>query len=73
VVAIGVAHVGGEEAARRDLAPLRALRPALDAVGPMPYVALQSMIDDSVPHGRRYDARGQWLHLRLNANILPSA
>jgi hypothetical protein len=26
VVAIGVAHVGGEEAARRDLAPLRALR-----------------------------------------------
>ena len=62
VVAIGVAHLGGEAAARRDLAPLRALQPALDAVGPMPYVALQSMIDDSVPHGRRYYARGQWLH-----------
>jgi FAD/FMN-containing dehydrogenase len=61
VLSIGVAHLGGEDAARRDLAPLRALRPALDAVGPMPYVALQSMIDDAVPHGRRYRIRGQWL------------
>ena len=61
VVSIGVAHLGGEAAAARDLAPLRALGPALDAVGPLPYVALQSMIDDAVPHGRRYYARGQWL------------
>jgi hypothetical protein len=62
VLSVGVAHLGGEDAARRDLAPLRAIRPALDAVGPMPYVALQSMIDDAVPHGRRYHVRGQWLH-----------
>jgi FAD/FMN-containing dehydrogenase len=62
VVSIGVAHLGGESAAARDLAPLRALGPALDAVGPLPYLALQSMIDDSVPHGRRYYVRGQWLH-----------
>jgi FAD/FMN-containing dehydrogenase len=62
VLSVGVAHLGGEEAARRDLAPLRALQPALDAVGPMPYLALQSMIDDAVPHGRCYHIRGQWLH-----------
>jgi FAD/FMN-containing dehydrogenase len=62
VALIGVAHLGEEAAVGRDLAPLRALRPALDAVGAMPYIALQSMIDDTVPHGRSYYARSQWLH-----------
>src|SRR5438105_3869543 len=38
-------HVGGEEQAAADLAPLRELGPAFDLVGPMPYLALQSMID----------------------------
>jgi FAD/FMN-containing dehydrogenase len=35
------------------LAPLRALGPAVDIFGPMPYVAVQSMLDESAPYGLR--------------------
>jgi FAD/FMN-containing dehydrogenase len=38
-------HVGSEEQAAADLTALRELGPAFDLVGPMPYLALQSMID----------------------------
>ena len=46
----------GEQAeAPAALAPLYVLgAPLLDAVGPMPYVALQSMLDDTAPHGLHY-------------------
>jgi FAD/FMN-containing dehydrogenase len=52
VVALGVCHIGDPEAAAAELAPLRAMGPALDLVGPMPFTALQSMIDETAPHGR---------------------
>ena len=39
------------ERAEELAAPLRALGPIADAVGPMPYVALQQMIDAGNPHG----------------------
>ena len=40
---------------QRALAPVRAIaRPVADAVRPMPYVALQSLLDGSAPHGRHY-------------------
>jgi hypothetical protein len=52
---VGVAWVGDLAEGERLLAPLRAANPpALDLVGPMPYVALQSMLDDTAPHGLRY-------------------
>jgi FAD/FMN-containing dehydrogenase len=51
VVAIVVAAFGDPAGAERELAPLRALDPAVDAVGPMPYVALQSMLDEGNPRG----------------------
>jgi FAD/FMN-containing dehydrogenase len=51
VVSIVVAAFGDPADAERRLAPLRALRPAADAVGPMPYGALQSMLDEGNPHG----------------------
>jgi FAD/FMN-containing dehydrogenase len=51
VVSIVVAAFGDPADAERRLAPLRALRPAADAVGPMPYVGLQSMLDEGNPHG----------------------
>jgi FAD/FMN-containing dehydrogenase len=45
--------------------PLRALReygpPALDTVQPMPYVAVQRMIDDGYPHGMRNYWTGDFL------------
>jgi len=39
----------------RVIAPLRRLgTPLADVVRPVPYVALQSMLDGSAPHGMRY-------------------
>ena len=51
VASIVVAAFGDPAAAERLVAPLRALGPAADTVGPMPYLALQSMLDDGNPHG----------------------
>jgi FAD/FMN-containing dehydrogenase len=58
VAAVAPTYAGDPEAAQRAIAPLRALgEAALDIVGPMPYVALQSMLDDTAPHGlRNYNA-----------------
>jgi FAD/FMN-containing dehydrogenase len=53
VVSIVVAAFGDLERAERLAAPLRALCPAADAVAPMPYVALQSMLDAGNPSGMR--------------------
>ena len=53
VVAIPVCHVGPPAAAERDLAPLRALRPLIDRIKPMPYTRLQRM----------FDAAGEFGHL----------
>ena len=54
-------HVGSEEQARADLEPLRELGPAFDLVGPMPYVVLQSMIDDDTRHGLGHYSKSHWL------------
>jgi FAD/FMN-containing dehydrogenase len=54
-------HVGSEETARADLAPFRELAPAFDLVGPMPYVALQSMIDHDNRAGLGHYSRSHWL------------
>jgi FAD/FMN-containing dehydrogenase len=51
VLSIVVAAFGDLTAAERLVEPLRALAPAADAVGPMPYVALQSMLDAGNPPG----------------------
>ena len=51
VLAIIVAAFAEEAQAQRMLAPLRALRPLVDAVAPMPYVALQQITDEGCPHG----------------------
>ena len=62
VAAIGVAWSGDIAEGERVLAPLRAgLPPALDLVGPMPYVALQSMIDPTAPHGWQFYDRQHYL------------
>ena len=58
VVGILGCWCGEEEAGSAALAPLRSLRPAVDAFGPMPYVALQKMLDGGVPKGLRNYFRG---------------
>lgn len=54
-------HVGADAQARAALEPFRELDPAVDLVGPMPYVALQSMIDDDTRHGLGHYSRAHWL------------
>lgn len=55
VAVISAAWCGELEEGERVLAPLRTERPpALDLIGPMPYVALQSMLDPTAPHHWNY-------------------
>jgi FAD/FMN-containing dehydrogenase len=62
VAVVGVAWSGDLAEGERVLAPLREGTPlALDLVAPMPYVALQSMIDETAPHGWRFYDRLHYL------------
>jgi FAD/FMN-containing dehydrogenase len=59
---VAVAWCGDLAQGERVLAPLRAAcPPVLDLVGPMPYVALQSMLDETAPHGWGYHDRLHYL------------
>ncbi|HKP90934.1 MAG TPA: FAD-binding oxidoreductase [Thermoleophilaceae bacterium] len=59
---VSVAWSGDLEEGERVLAPLRSsCPPAVDLVGPMPYVALQSMLDATAPHHLRYYDRLHYL------------
>jgi hypothetical protein len=51
VAIISVCYAGAIDAGDKVVAPIRALRPAADLVGPMPYTALQAMFDPLVPKG----------------------
>jgi FAD/FMN-containing dehydrogenase len=62
VAAVSVAWSGELAEGERVLAPLRSeCPPALDLVGPMPYVALQTMLDETAPHGQRFYDRLHYL------------
>jgi FAD/FMN-containing dehydrogenase len=62
ILALGLAYAGSVEDGLRAIAPLRAAAPpALDLAGPMPYLALQTMLDASVPHGLHNYNRAEWL------------
>ena len=54
-------HVGTEHDANAEIAPLRVLGPAFDLVGPMPYLALQSMIDHDNRAGLGHYSKSHWL------------
>jgi FAD/FMN-containing dehydrogenase len=55
VVAIAVCYNGDLERGEEAVRPLRAFGPPIvDGVQPMPYVAVQSMLDGSFPRGRQY-------------------
>jgi len=54
VVGLIVCYAGSVGDGEEVLRPLREFGPpALDMVGPMPYVAVQQLLDASYPHGRR--------------------
>jgi len=55
LAAVAVCHAGSPDRADADLAPLRAFgSPVLVQVGPMPYPAVNTMLDDGFPRGVRY-------------------
>jgi FAD/FMN-containing dehydrogenase len=55
VVAVGVCHGGTPERAQADLQPLLTFgSPLLSQVGPIPYPAVNTMLDAGFPPGRRY-------------------
>jgi FAD/FMN-containing dehydrogenase len=58
VVALVGCWCGDPAAGEQVLQPFRALRPAVDLFGPMPYVALQGMLDGGAPRGLRNYFRG---------------
>ena len=54
VVALVACYVGATEQGERVLAPLKQHgSPVADMIGPMPYTALQSMLDGAFPYGRQ--------------------
>jgi berberine-like enzyme len=53
IVAVAAAHLGDDRAVARDLAPIRALRPALDSFARISYLDMQSASDDYYAWGRR--------------------
>ena len=53
IVGIAGCWCGEPDAGQAALGPLRELRPAFDAFGPMPYTILQGMLDEGAPRGIR--------------------
>jgi FAD/FMN-containing dehydrogenase len=61
-LAVGMAYYGPVEEGFQEAGLFRAVAPpALDLVGPMPYPALQTMLDAGVPHGRHHRGRSEFL------------
>jgi FAD/FMN-containing dehydrogenase len=70
VVGLVLAWAGDLAAGERATAPLRRIgTPLADGVRPLPYVALQSMLDGGAPHGRHYYWRSHRLHTLSDATI----
>jgi FAD/FMN-containing dehydrogenase len=70
IVALIVCYAGPIDEGREVLRPLRELKaPALDTVGPKPYVAHQAMFDAAYPHGRHYYWKAWKLPPLTNAAI----
>lgn len=72
VVALVGCWCGDPAAGEAALAPLRALGPAVDLFGPMPYPALQGMLDGGAPYGLRNYFRGGFV-ADLSDELIASA
>jgi FAD/FMN-containing dehydrogenase len=56
-----VMYVGDPADGAAVMQPLKALRPSVDLIQPMPYTAFQAMIDPTAPKGHRSYWRGEYL------------
>jgi FAD/FMN-containing dehydrogenase len=70
VVAMIVVWTGDPAEGERAIAPIRRLgKPIADMVRPVPYLAIQSMLDAGAPHGRHYYWKSHRL-TRLNDDVV---
>ena len=70
IVALIVCYAGPIDEGREVLRPVREFKaPAVDTVGPKPYVAHQAMFDAAYPHGRHYYWKAWKLPSLANAAI----
>jgi FAD/FMN-containing dehydrogenase len=69
VVLIGACWTGAAGRLADLLAPLRALRPLADTVGPVSYAEHQRLFDAAVPHGLRYFWRSAYL-ARMDGSVI---
>jgi FAD/FMN-containing dehydrogenase len=60
-VGMAVLYVGDPEEGAHVVAPLKALRPEVDLIGPMPYTAFQAALDPLAPPGMRSYWRGEYM------------
>jgi FAD/FMN-containing dehydrogenase len=60
VIALAGCYAGSVEDGQRAMEPVHALNPIVDLLGPMPYTALQTMIDEANPHFIQYYNKGHY-------------
>lgn len=69
-LALAAGYVGLVDQGAETVRPLREFGPpAADVFGPMPYTALQSMVDEAAPPGLASYARSEWLQPLDDAGI----
>lgn len=61
VLAMAALYVGDPEPGASVVQPLKDLGPAVDLVGPMPYIAFQAALDGTAPWGLPFYARGEYM------------
>jgi len=62
LVGIAAGHCGPLDEGEGQVAPIKAFgSPVMDAMGPMPYSALNAMLDDAFPKGARYYWKSHFL------------
>jgi FAD/FMN-containing dehydrogenase len=69
ITALLMCYAGPLEQGEKVIAPLRALGPVADQVAPMPYVALQGMLDPGFPAGMHVYWRSEYLAALNDAAI----
>jgi FAD/FMN-containing dehydrogenase len=69
MLAIAGCYAGSIEDGQRAMEPVRALRPIVDLLGPMPYTALQTIIDEANPHGLQYYNKSHY-HADLSDDLI---
>jgi hypothetical protein len=61
IIGIGVCYCGPIEGGEAVVRPLRESGPAFDVVGPMPYTAVQKLIEAGTPPGLRYYTKANYI------------